>query len=87
MADPVAGAVVVIEPRPPQRQPGQGVELAAGGAFGETGGGERDVALEHEGEVAPHLVRRLADGNGAGDVSGAVQVLGPGIDQIQGLRP
>ncbi len=44
------------------------------------------MAFQHQGVALAHLRRRLADGDGAGDVGGAVQVLGPGIDQQQAAR-
>ena len=43
----------------------------------------REVALEHERIMAPHLRRRLADGDGAGDVGGAVGVLRAGVDEVE----
>ena len=44
-ADAVAGAVVEIEPRLPQRAAGEAVELRARHALGEHRGGDGDVAL------------------------------------------
>ncbi len=91
-ADAVAGAVVVVEAGGPQRRAGQGVEGRAGGAGREAHAGQRQVALQHQGEALAHLGGRLADGDRAGDVGRAVQVLGAGIDQqqragLQLLRP
>ena len=79
----MAGAVVVVEAVRPQRRARQGVERRAGGAGREAHPGQGQVALQHQGEALAHLRRRLADGHGAGDVGGAVQVLGAGIDQQQ----
>ncbi len=42
------------------------------------------MALEHQGEALAHFSRGFADGHGAGDVGGAVQILGAGIHQQQG---
>ena len=39
------------------------------------------MALEHASIAVAHLSGRLADDDGAGDVSGAVLVLGAEIDQ------
>ena len=81
-ADSVAGAVGVIEARFPQRPPGEAVELASARALGKDRGRDRDMALEHAGEAVAHLVGRLADDHGAGDVGGAVDILAAGIDQV-----
>ena len=82
-ADAVAGAVVEIEARLPQRGARQRIELRAADAFREHRAGDGDVALEHAGETVAHFVARRADRDGAGDVSGAVLVLRAGIDQEQ----
>ena len=44
------------------------------------------MALEHEGEFSPHVGGRRPDGDGAGDVGGAVLVLAAGIEQKQFAR-
>ena len=85
-ADAVAGAVIEIEAGLPEELPRQRVELRAGGAVRKHRARDRDMALEHEGEVPAHLGGRRADGDGAGDVGGAVVVLGAGIDQEQFVR-
>ena len=82
-ADAMAGAVGVIEPRFPQRPPGEAVELRSARALGEDRGGDRDMALEHAGEAVAHFLGRLADRHGAGDVGGAVDILAARIDQIE----
>src|SRR3954447_16612053 len=82
-ADAVPGAVRIIEPRFPQRPTGEAVELTSARALGEDGGGNRDMALEHAGEAVAHLVGRLADRHGAGDVGGAVDILAARIDQVE----
>src|SRR5205823_375857 len=73
-ADPVAGAVVVIEALLPERAAGEGVELGAGRAFGEPRGRQRNVALEDAGEAVAHLRAGLADRDRAGDVGRAVEI-------------
>ncbi len=85
-ADAVAGAVIEIEPGPPQKLPRQSVELRAGGAVRKHGAGDGDVALEHQSEIAAHLGARRADGNRARDVGGAVFILAAGIDEEQLAR-
>ena len=87
-ADAVAGAVVVIEPGFPQAHPGEGIDLRARRPLGKDRAGDGDVALQHAGEAIAHRVRGRADGDGAGDVGGAVSVLRAGIDQEEfaGLR-
>src|SRR3982750_4756708 len=82
-ADPVTGAVGVIEARFPQRAAGEAVELAAARALGEQGGGDRNVALENTREPVAHLVGRLADRHRAGDVGGAIDILAAGVDQVE----
>src|SRR5207302_4392201 len=82
-ADAVAGAVVEIEPLRPQELAGEGIELRARSAVGKDRPRNRDVALEHAGKTVAHLGARLADRNSAGDVGGAVLVLGSGVDQKQ----
>ena len=88
-ADAVAGAVVVVEAGLPERGAREAVELRAGRADRKARGGDGDVALEHAGEAVAHLRRRRADGDGAGDVGGAVAVLAAGIDEVEraGLEP
>ena len=81
--DPVAGPVVVVEPGRPQGAAREDVELGAGGPHGEARGGERDVTLEHAGEALPLLGRRRPEGDGAGDVGRAVEVLAAGVDQVE----
>ena len=83
-ADAVAGAVVVIEAGLPQRPAREAVELRAARALRE----HARVAMA----MWPFSTRvkrsrisrgRLADRDGAGDVGGAVDVLGAGIDQVE----
>ncbi len=83
VAHAVAGAVPVGHALLPQRHAGQHVELHASGAHGEFGAGQRQVALEHQGEVVALLRRGLAQGDGAGDVGGAVEILAAGVDEQQ----
>src|SRR5262249_58564833 len=82
-ADAMAGAVVEIDPRLPQIAAREGIELGAGRGVGKYGARERNVALEHEREARAHLRSRLTDGNGAGNVRGAILILAAGIDEEQ----
>ena len=79
-ADAVTGAVVVVQALKPERGAGQGVEGRARGPGRETDGGQGQMALQHQGETLAHLLAGFAHGDRAGDVGGAVQVLGAGID-------
>ena len=45
--------------------------------------GNADHALQHQREALAHLLGRLADRHGAGDVGGAVLILRAGIEQEQ----
>ena len=74
-ADAMPGAVRIIDAVGPQELPRQGIELPAGGALGKADGGKRDMALEHLGKPALHLSGRGADGDRAGHIGGAVEVL------------
>ncbi len=55
----------------------------AAGAFREAHARQRDVALEHAGEAVASFPATAADGDGAGDVRGAVLILAAAIDQEQ----
>src|SRR3546814_12584551 len=44
---------------------------------------ECDMSLQDPGECVPLLVRRVADGDGPGNVRRPVEKLRPGVDQIQ----
>ncbi len=85
-AHAVAGAVVEIESRGPQILPREAVELRARRAVGKHRPRQRDMALEHAGEVLAHRFTRRSDRDGAGDVGRAVFVLRAGIDQKQLAR-
>ena len=85
-ADAVAGAVVEVEPVLPQRAARERVEVDAARALGEPRRGDGDVPLQHQREALAHLARRLADGDGARDVGGAVEVLGAAVDEKQLAR-
>ena len=82
-ADAMPGAMREIEPGMPQELARQRIELRAGGAVGKRGAGNRDMAAQHPGKAVAHLLGRLADRDGAGDVGGAVLILRAGIDQQQ----
>ncbi|MNC01705.1 hypothetical protein D3C75_490600 [compost metagenome] len=85
VADPVACAMVVVVTGLPQGHAGQHVELDAGGAAGEAGLIQRDMALQHPGEHGLVLVGDFTDLDGTGDVGGAVQILGAGIHQVDAV--
>ena len=81
--DAVAGAVVIVMARHPQRQPRQGVQLVPRCPGRETHHGQGDMALEHEGEHAALVGRRLAHGHRPRHIGGAVQILAAAVDQQQ----
>src|SRR5690242_18001246 len=82
-ADAVAGAMGEVAATLPQRDAGYGVDLRTARAGGKAQRRDADHALQHEREALAHLVGGLTDRNGAGDVSGAVLILAPGIEQEQ----
>src|SRR6185312_10006290 len=47
---------------------------------------QRDMALEHAGEAVAHLGARLADGDRAGDVGRAVEVLRARVEEVEVSR-
>ena len=67
----------------PQMLARERIELRAGNALGEHRACNRDMAFQDERETLAHFVGRLADGDGACDVGGAVFVLPAGVDQKQ----
>ena len=54
--------------------------------MGEPGGGQRQMALEHQREHPLLLLGNRPQGDGAGHVSGALPVVGAGVHQQQPLR-
>src|SRR5712672_787186 len=85
-ADAVPGAVVEVEALRPQELAREGIELRAGRPLGKNRAGDRNMAFEHASEAVAHLRGRLADGDGAGDIRGAVLVLGAGVDEKELAR-
>ena len=85
VADAVSRAVTVGHRLLPQRQACENVQLAARGAHGELGALQCQVTLENEGEVMLLLCRRVAQGDGAGDVGGAVQILAAAVHEQDAL--
>ena len=85
VADPVSGAMVVVVTGLPQGHASQHVELDAGSAAGEAGLIQGNMTLQHPGKHGPVLVGHLTHLDGAGDVGGAVQVLGAGVHQIDAV--
>ena len=65
--------------------PRQAVDCEAGCAFGKDGCVEGDVALEDEGVGLLFLGGGGAEVQGAGGVGGAVEVLGSGVAQVDGV--
>jgi len=61
----------------------QRVELRAGRALRKAHGGQGDMALQHPRKAVAHLGCRRAYGDGAGHIRGAVEILRPGIDEVQ----
>ena len=71
----MAGAVVEIEAGLPQRETRQDIQRRACRAFREAHAREGDVALQHASVALLHLFGRIADGERAGDVGCAVEIL------------
>ena len=82
-ADPVAGAMSIIDPRLPQRAPREAVELRPARSLGKQRRGDRDMTLEHPREAVAHFVGWFADSQRAGDIGRAVLILPARIDQIE----
>ena len=55
--------------------------------LGKRARGDGDMPLEHQRKALAHLVRRLADGDRARDVGGAVEILRAAVDEEQLARP
>ena len=77
----VPRAVQVVHAALPNGHTGQHVQLGAARAFGEHGLCQGDVPLQNQGIIFFLFLRQRAEGNGAGDVRGAVQILGARIEQ------
>ena len=88
--DAVAGAVVEVEARLPERSASKAVELRAGRSLREARSRDGDVALQDACETVAKeiaaLGRRLANQKRSGDVGRAVAVLPTGIDQVELAR-
>ena len=78
-ADAMTRPMLVIEPGLPERVARQNIKVCTSRPFREAHGGERDMALQHERVMLAHVIAGLADGHGAGDVRGTVQILAAGI--------
>ena len=85
IAHAVTRAVAVIALRRPQRFAADGVQQRRQNAFGEHGGGQRDVRFEHQREIAFLRGGGRANRNHARDVGGAGQILRAGVNQQQAL--
>mmetsp|Transcript_48826 Transcript_48826/g.104217 ORF Transcript_48826/g.104217 Transcript_48826/m.104217 type:complete len:331 (+) Transcript_48826:458-1450(+) len=84
-ADPMSGAVQVVEPRPPERETGERVDRHAGRALREDARVEGDVPLEHAREHLALPRRRRAHVDRPRDISRAGLVLAARVEQ-QHLR-
>ena len=82
-AHPVAGTVAVIALGFPKGIPGQDIEMAACGPFGEHRPGKTYMSFEDKGIILFLQVRAGSEGNGAGDIGGAEKILTPGIYEIE----
>ncbi len=74
----MAGAVIVVEPRLPQRRAGDGVEMRPRHALRKAQGGEGEMPLQDAGGTRDELGRRIPRPRypqGAGDVGGAVRIV------------
>ncbi len=85
-AHAVARAVSEVEALGPEGRACDGVELRARDACGNDGACKRDVGLEHERDVALHVVVDAADGRHAGDVGRARLVLPARVDEKKPVR-
>ena len=80
------GAMVVILPRQPKCCTGQRIKVAPRQTFGKAGAGDGDHALQHAGEGRARLVPRIAQGDGAGDIGGAIHILPAAVHQQKLVR-
>ena len=74
-------SVQVVQSLAPQGLTGEDVKLRTAGARGELAEFYLDMAFQHEGVDALLLFRQGAEGNGAGDVGGAVEILCAAVEQ------
>ena len=85
-AHAVPGTMPEVTLEAPQRLPGKSIDTAAGSAFGEQRHGKVDVPFEHQCIIFPLERGKVTEGNGTGNVGGAVKVLAAGVAQIQPVR-
>src|SRR6185437_543317 len=74
-ADPVAGAMIEVEPGLPKRCARQRIELGAGRVFRKDSGSNCNMPFEHASETVAHFVARFAYDDRARDIRRAVLVL------------
>src|SRR5580704_2996599 len=79
--NPMAGAVIEIQPCGPQMLPRQNIQIGSGRAFGKTNGGEGDMPFENAGEAIAHFVRGRTKGYGARYIGRAVEILPAAIEK------
>src|SRR5262249_28339582 len=82
-ADAVAGTVVEIETRFPQRPPCERVEVNAACTPRKARRGDGDMPLEDQAKALAHFARRVADGDRARDVGRSIEILGAGVHEIE----
>ena len=82
----VPGAVVIVQALPPQRAPGQCVQIFPHDPLGELCHGQLYVALQHLCGPPAFLVRDGAQRYGAGHVRRAPGVVSAAVHQQQSLR-
>ena len=85
VAHAVAGAVAIVHARRPQWRTRECIQLRAAGALGETCARQSDHPFQHQRGVAALLGGGLAQGEHAGDVGGAAEILSARVDQQQAL--
>src|SRR4029077_13862336 len=73
-------------PAPKKEWAEKGTGVWPGRPLGKDRTRDRDMALEHASEAVPHLGGGLADRDGAGDIRGAVLVLGARVDEKELAR-
>ena len=80
---PMSRAMQEIQSGVPQVAAGNGIELGAAGSIGEAQQLQLDMTFQYECIDAALLVGDRAEGNGTGNVGGAVRVLCTTVEQQQ----
>ena len=79
----VTGAVVVVHPLLPQRQPGQNIQILPAQALREPGRSQPQMTLQHHRIGPAFLLRQRPQRDGTGDVRGSLQIVSAGIRQTE----